>query len=307
MRQTCVQGTGCATASVEQSIADKPSIAVLPFDNLSGDPEQDFIGDGLTEDIIAGLSRIRSFFVIARNSTFQYKGTSPDIRRVAGELGVRYVLEGSVRKAGDRVRVTAQLIDAAANTHLWSERFDREFTDIFAVQDEITGTIVAQLEPELSRVEYERSKSEQPENLDAWELFHRGMQLFIQMRDTHTDEARRLFEQAVERDPRFAPAYAGVAWTYVHSNYQDGTVPDLDAAIRAARQAVELDDKNSFAHCALGSVYALSKRSDDAISEMEEGLRINPSNALGQTMMGYALFHSGNAGDAIPHIELGIR
>jgi TolB-like protein/Flp pilus assembly protein TadD len=162
------EGARAEAAITPPALADKPSIAVLPFDNLSGDAGQDFIGDGLTEDIIAGLSRIRSFFVIARNSTFQYKGTSPDIRRVAEELGVRYVLEGSVRKAGDRIRVTAQLIDAPNNIHIWAERFDRDFTDIFAVQDEITGNIVGQLVPELGRAEYERVKAEPPHNLDAW-------------------------------------------------------------------------------------------------------------------------------------------
>jgi TolB-like protein len=159
-------------------MADKPSIAVLPFNNLSGDPEQDFIGDWLTEDVIAGISCVRTFFVIARNSTFQYKGTSPDIRQVAEELGVRYVVEGSVRKAENRIRVTVQLIDALNNNHLWAEKYDREFEDIFDVQDEVTRAIVGRLEPEFDDAEYERVKSQPPEKLGAWELYHRAIILF---------------------------------------------------------------------------------------------------------------------------------
>ncbi len=179
--------------SAVASLPDKPSIAVLPFDNLSGDPGQDFIGDGLTEDIITGLSRIRQFFVIARNSTFQYKGTSPDLRRVAKDLGVRYVVEGSVRQARDRVRITAQLIDGFTGNNLWAERYDREFDDLFAVQDEITLTIVAQLEPELQRAEYDRIKADPPENLDARELYHRGVLHIFRRTKVYILEGRELF------------------------------------------------------------------------------------------------------------------
>jgi adenylate cyclase len=209
--------------SAVASLPDKPSIAVLPFDNLSGDPGQDFIGDGLTEDIITGLSRFRQFFVIARNSTFQYKGASPDLRRVAKDLGVRYVVEGSVRQARDRVRITVQLIDGLTGNNLWAERYEREFDDLFAVQDEITLTIVAQLEPELQRVEYDRIRAEPPVNLDAWELYHSGMLHIFRRTKEDILEGRELFEKAIERDPSFAGAYAGIAWTYSQDAYMRST------------------------------------------------------------------------------------
>jgi len=195
-------------------LPDKPSIAVLPFVNMGGNPDDDFLGDGLAEDIITGLSRIRSFFVIARNSTFRYKGASPDIRKVSSDLGVRYVVEGSVRRAGSRIRVTAQLVDGQNGNHLWADRLDRDIDDIFAVQDEITGTVVAQLEPELSRAEYERVRLLPPDNLDAWELYHRGMAHYQRWTEQDNREARRLFELAVGRDANFAAAHAGIAWTH---------------------------------------------------------------------------------------------
>ena len=296
------------TVPVEQAIDDKPSIAVLPFDNLSGDPDQDFIGDGLTEDIIAGLSRIRFFFVIARNSTFQYKGTSPDIRRVAEELGVRYVLEGSVRKAGDRIRVTAQLIDARSNNHIWAERYDRNYTDIFAVQDEITGAIVGQLEPELGRAEYERVKSEPPENLDAWALFHRAAVQIYRMRPDagEGEQTRRLFQQALDRDPNFALAHAGVSWSHVHDFFGNAASPDLEEAIASARRAVELDDTDPFAHCTLGVAYIADSQIERGIPELKDALRINANFARAHEFMGFALMHNGNAADAIKHLQLGI-
>ena len=299
---------GAVSASVEQSISDKPSIAVLPFDNLSGDPEQDFIGDGLTEDIIAGLSRIRSFFVIARNSTFQYKGTSPDIRHVAQELGVRYVLEGSVRRSGERIRVTAQLIDAANNNHLWAERFDREFTDIFAVQDEITGSIIAQLEPELGLAEYERHKSELPEDLDAWELFHRGNMVRTRWGTDNFQEARELFQRAIEIDPGFARAHAGLCWVNTNEQFQEGTGGlDLNENIRLAQRAIELDPKDAFAHLTLGIVYASDQQFTEGIKAYEESLRINPSYAHAHSWLSGALSRTGRPKEGISHARMAMR
>jgi len=294
-------------SSVEQEIANKPSIAVLPFDNLSGDPNQDFIGDGLTEDIITGLSRIRQFFVIARSSTFQYKGTSPDLRRVAKDLGVRYVVEGSVRQARDRVRITAQLIDGFTGNHLWAERYDREFDDLFAVQDEITLTIVAQLEPELQRAEYDRIKAEPPENLDAWELYHSGMLHIFRRTKEDILEGRELFEKAIERDPNFAGAYAGIAWTYSQDAYMRSTDKDREFALRTAQQAVALDNRNAFAYIALGQAHASNAQIAVAISDYEEAIRINPSYALARSLLGSCLSRSGKAEEAIPHLEFAIR
>ena len=299
---------GAISASVEQSIANKPAIAVLPFDNLSGDPEQDFIGDGLTEDIITGLSRIRSFFVIARNSTFQYKGTSPDIRRVAEELDVRYVLEGSVRRSGERIRVTAQLIDAANNNHLWAERFDREFTDIFALQDEITSSIIAQLEPELGLAEYERHKSEPPENLDAWELFHRGNMVRARWGTENFQESRGLFQRAIEIDPDFARAHAGLCWVNTNEQFQEGTGGlDLEENIGLAQRAIELDPKDAFAHLTLGMVYSSDQQLSEGIKAYEESLRINPSYAHAHIWLSGALSRTGRPKEGLSHAQMAMR
>ena len=286
---------------------EKSSIAVLPFDNMSGDPAQDFIGDGLSEDIITALSRIRLFFVIARNSTFTYKGLSPDVRQVARDLGVRYVLEGSVRRAGDRLRITMQLIDGSSGNHIWAEKYDRQFEDLFQVQDEITQTIVAQLEPELGRAEYERVKSEPTGNLDAWALFHRGIQhIFRRTRDDIL-QARGLFEQAIERDPSFASAHAGKAWTYAQDALLDISASDREVALRAAEKAIELDDRDHFAHIALGQALPADKQNEDAISAYREAIRINPSCALAHSLLGMSLTRSGRAEEAIPHALLAIR
>lgn len=295
------------TVASDDSIAnEKSSIAVLPFDNLSGDAEQDFIGDGLTEDIITGLSRIRSFFVIARNSTFQYKGTSPDIRVVAKKLGVRYVVEGSTRRTGNRIRISAQLIDGASGNHVWAERYDREFEDLLDVQDEITRTIVAQLGPELGRAEYERVKLRNPENLDAWELFHRGMALEQRVTKEAVLSARQLFQQAIERDPELACAYAGVAWTYAQASLIFGD-HEPKRAFRAARRAVELDNKDPFTHLALGRAHYMEGQTESAIDEFEDAIRINPSYAYAHIFLGSSLTVSGRAEEAIPHVELALR
>jgi TolB-like protein len=202
------------SAMPETAALGKPSIAVLPFDYLSGDADQDYIGDGLTEDIITRLSHIRSILVIARNSTYQFKGTSPDIRQVAKVLGVLYVLEGSVQKSADRIRISAQLIDGETGNHLWAERYDRALNDLFALQDELTLTIVAQLEPELGRAEYDRVRTKPPENLDAWGLYHRGLTHIFRRNKEDILEGRQLFERAIKLDPNFAGGHAGVAWTF---------------------------------------------------------------------------------------------
>ena len=295
------------TAQLVASIAAKPSIAVLPFDNLSGDPEQDFIGDGLTEDIITGLSRIRSFFVIARNSTFQYKGTSPDIRHVAEELGVRYVLEGSVRKSGERVRVTAQLIDAPNNNHIWAERFDREFTDIFAVQDEITAAIVGQLEPELGRAEYERVKAEQPQSLDAWGLYHRGTILVHRRTRDGLLEARRLFEQALELDSGFAPALAGLVWSLTEDVFFGYEEHDKAGILNMARRAVALDGKDPFVHFALSWAYFINRQLESSAAAAKKAIELNPSYAHAYVMLAGTYTHSGRPAEGIPLIETAIK
>jgi TolB-like protein len=284
--------------------ADKPSIAVLPLENMSGDPEQEYFVDGICEDIITALSRIRQFFVIARNSTFQYKGTSPDIRDVANNLGVRYVLEGSVRKAGDQLRITAQLIDGDTGNHIWAERYDRKLEDIFAVQDEITQTVVGAIEPELGRAEYERMKAKPPGNLNAWEAFHRGMILVSRKSKDGNVEARKLFRQSIELDAGFAPAHAAVAWSLAQDIYFQHFDHDPDECLGIARRAVELDDKDPFSHFALGWALTYVKQPQDAIDSMRKAIAINPSYAHAHAILGRLLAHTGKAEEALRQVEI---
>ena len=193
-------------------VTEMPSIAVLPFDNLSGDPEQEYFSDGVTEDIITALSRLSWLFVMARNSTFSYKDQSPDIRDVAKDLGVRYVLEGSVRKAGDRVRVSAQLIEGATGKHLWAERYDRDLQDIFELQDEITTTVVGAMHPELTEAEIERSRAKPVDSLDTWDLYQRGMYHAYRQSEEDLRRAEDLFRQAIQLDPTLSATHSGLAY-----------------------------------------------------------------------------------------------
>ncbi len=292
-------------------LPDKPSIAVLPFDNLSGDPEQEYFSDGIAEDIITRLSRYRWFFVIARNSSFTYKGRAVDVKLVAQELGVRYALEGSVRKAGDRVRVSAQLIDAVAGHHIWAERYDRELKDIFAVQDGITESIVTAIEPELGAAERERARRKPPENLDAWSLYQRGLWHFYgnPTRDGVAD-ARGLFERACEIDSGFAAAYADLAWAHtleITLGFTDDPEASLERATRAAEKAAALDPRDPGAHVALGRVHILRHACDRAVAEMEAALDLNPSFARAYYGLGMALLYGGKPQASIPHFETAIR
>jgi adenylate cyclase len=203
-----------ASARPAFALPDKPSIAVLPFDNMSGDPEQEYFADGIVEDIITALSRVKSFFVIARNSSFTYKGKAVDIKQVSRELGVRYVLEGSVRKGADRVRITAQLLDSASGSHLWAERYDRQLTDVFAVQDDITWNIVNAIQPELTRAEIERAHRKPPENLGAWDLVLRARALSSKQTPDDNAKAKALLQQAITIDPEYGPAYTALSWCF---------------------------------------------------------------------------------------------
>jgi adenylate cyclase len=196
------------------ALPNKPSIAVLPFQNMSGDPEQEYFGDGIAEDIITALSKLRGFFVIARNSTFAYKGKAPEIRQVARELGVRYVLEGSVRKAGERLRVTGQLVDATTGNHIWAERYDRPATEIFALQDEITASVVAAIEPQIYAAERLRLQSKAPESLDAWGCVVRAMPYIWTWVIQDEDTGINLLKRAIELDPDYARARSLLAWAF---------------------------------------------------------------------------------------------
>ena len=295
-------------------ISDKPSIAVLPFVNMSGDPDQEYFSDGITEDIITALSRLRWFFVTARNSTFAYKGSAPDIRQVANDLGVRYLLEGSVRKAGSRVRISTQLIDGATGNHVWAESYDRELADIFEVQDEITRTVVGAIEPELSRAEQERALHKSSESLRAWDVFQRGLWHLYRRSKEDLKEALRLFRQAIEEAPKLAVAYAGAeeaCFFLISSGYydlQDAARDTLRAEmLQFGRRAVELDELNAFSHLALGRALNLQGDCEDAIAELETAVRLNPSFAQGHYALGWAMIWGGRSTDAISHIESAMR
>jgi adenylate cyclase len=285
----------------------KPSIAVLPFKNLSGDPEQEYFSDGITEDIITALSRIRQFFVIAGNSTFAYKGTSPDVRQVAKELGARYILEGSVRKAASRVRISAQLIEGTTGNHLWAERYDRDLEDVFAVQDEITQTVVGAIEPELVKSELHRARIKPPENLHAQDCYYRGMWHLNRRTKEDFTEARRLFERSTELDPNFGPAYVGIVRTYYQQRLSGDTVRDSERVFRAARKAIELDDEDSSAHLALGIAYRTEGDTVAEIAEYEIAVKLNPSSAWTYNNLGVALTRSDRIEEGIAYLHTALR
>ena len=292
------------------ALPDKPSIAVLPFDNLSGDPEQEYFADGIAEDLITALSRIRWLFVIARNSTFAYKDTSPDVRQVGQELGVRYVLEGSVRKGGNRIRVSAQLIDATSGAHVWAQRYDRELADLFDLQDDITETIAAAIEPEIGEVERDRARRKPPESLDAWEYYQRGMWSFYQNTKETNAQARQLFERAVECDRGFGPAHGGLAFTHladVAFGFGEQRDRSLDEALRTAETAVAIDDKDGLAHATLGRVYAWRGRDSIAIEELQTAIKIQPSSVMAHYSMGFPLISTGHPREAFDCFDTAAR
>ncbi len=301
---------GAPGTGEELVVPDKPSIAVMPFANMSGDPEQEYFSDGVSEDIITALSRIRWFFVIARNTSFAYKGQSPDVRAVATDLGVAYVLEGSVRKSGNRIRITAQLIDSATGNHVWAKRYDRDLEDIFAVQDEITETIVGAIEPEMARTERERAKAKRPDNLHAWDLFQRAMWHTYHRTRDDLEEAQRLFALAREADPGLAPAYAGAeeaCFFQTVGGFVDSPEETKAEAVRLARRAVELDSQDAFARYALGRALTLVREHQAAIPELETAVELNPSLAQAHYAVGMALGTSGRPQDAVAPIETALR
>ena len=305
-----VTGTGpAAVIEPEKSLAlaDRPSIAVLPFDNLSGDPEQEYFADGIAEDLITALSRIRWLFVTARNSTFTYKGQAVDVKRVGQKMGVRYVLEGSVRKGGDRVRVTAQLIEATTGNHIWAKRYDRNTADIFAIQDELTEAIAGEIEPELAEVERERAYHKPPESLNAWDCYQQGLWHLWQSTGDENAEAQRLFQRAADIDPGFAPAFAALAYSHYRDvvlAFRDTVSEDLEKARQAALRAVTIDVKDAMAHCVLGRINTALGDHSYAIGELETAIDLNPSYALAHYGLAVCFLVTGRAEAAIPEFEL---
>jgi adenylate cyclase len=285
-------------------LPDKPSVAVLPFQNMSGDAEQEFFADGITEDITTALSKVRWFFVIARNSSFTYKGGAVDVKQVGRELGVRYVLEGSVRKAGNRVRITAQLVDATSGNHIWAERYDREIADIFAVQDEITERVVATIEPELYAAEHFRSERKPPESLDAWECVMRALSCAAQSSLSGYTEAEALCRRAIASTPRYGQAHSLLAWVMLRRTDWSGDVTTfLAEAETEARTALDIDERDPWAHLTHGLVLYRSRRHGEAERAYRRALELNPNFALAHVVLGLPLAYRGAHEEALRSAE----
>jgi TolB-like protein/Flp pilus assembly protein TadD len=301
--------SAAAATKTDTSTANRPSIAVLPFVNMSGDPEQEYFADGISEEIITGLSKLRWLFVIARNSSFAYKGKAVDVKRVSRELGVRYVLEGSVRKGGNRVRITAQLIDAATGNHIWADRYDGELTDVFALQDEITRKAIAAIEPNLLEAEGIRSQHRSPEDLDAWDMVMQANSRFWRLTKHDSEAAIAILRKAVERHPDYAPAHSMLAFALLISR-QVGWIsmePEVNEPAALAAHAVELDGKDPWAHLALGYVAVARRRTDEAVDEFQRALDLNPNFAAAHGYLGLALALDGRSDQAIAHGDQAIR
>jgi adenylate cyclase len=291
-------------------VLNRPAVAVLPFDSLSGDPEQEYFADGITEDIITALSYWRWFPVIARNSTFAYKGRAMDVTQVARELGARYVLEGSVRKAGNRVRISAQLIDAPSGHHLWARRYDRDLSDIFALQDEITERIVASIEPELNRAEQERASRKQPESLDAWDHSLRALWHLNRMTKDDNAEACRLLQKAMELDPKWGGAVSLLALCQSFVGWlgwAEDPARQSAVILPIATQAVALDEGDWLAHATLGMAYVWARQHERGADELERAIDLNPSAARAYHFLGFTLAISGRPGDAIAELNTALR
>jgi adenylate cyclase len=288
----------------------RPAIAVLPFQNMSGDPEQEHFVDGIVEDILTRLSMWHWMPVIARNSSFAYKGKSVDVRHIGKELGARYILEGSVRRVGDRVRITGQLIEAETGHHVWADRYDRKLDDIFAIQDEITDSIVTALEPAVGRAERTRASSKPPSNLNAWELYHRGAAHMAQTTRSSLAAARESFHRSIELDLNFALPFAGLSGVGILEvlySWADHPPSALATILECARRAIALDPLNSVAHRALSIGYLFAAQHTAAISEARRAIELNPSFAGAYHALGVALFSDGQPHEAIDALTRAIR
>lgn len=299
---------GTATAHIDAEpppLPDKPSIAVLPFTNMSGDPEQEYFADGMVEDITTALSKVWWLSVAARNSAFAYKAKAVDVREAARELGARYVLEGSVRKAGNRVRITAQLLDSTTGHHVWAERYDRELADTFAVQDDITEQVVAAIQPQLYAAEGLRAKRKPPESFDAWECVVRALGLLNSRAKADILAARVLLNKAVQLDPSYAKAHSLLSFATtlgVHMGW-DRMEDTVGAASAAAHQALQLDADDPWSHLALGYVLAWSRRAADAVPEYEKALALDPNFAIAHWLLGLAVNYLGRGDEALVHAD----
>src|SRR5712672_3116643 len=292
------------------ALPDKPSVAVLPFTNMSGDPEQEFVSDGIAEDVITALSHYPSLFVIARNSTFTYKGRAVDVKQVGRELGVRYVLEGGMRKAGNRIRVTTQLIDAETGNHVWAERYDRDLADIFALQDEITEAVTIAIAPAIADAELQRAVRKSPGSLDAWAAYQRGLWHLSEANPDDNTIAQRFFQQAIDLDPTFAGGYSGLALAQLQAAavYQKlGLLEAQSWAETLSRRAVALDGADAEARSCLG--WALQARGElqGALSEIERALSMSPNLAVAHGQRGATLIFAGRSKEGLAAVQTSIR
>ncbi len=300
-------------ASVEKMaypLPDKPSIAVLPFNNLSGDPEQDYFSDGMTEEIISALGSVPKLFVIARNSTFTYKGKPVKVQQVSEDLGVRYVLEGSVRKSGDKIRITAQLIDALSGHHLWAKRYDRNLEDIFAVQDEITKEIITAMQVKLTEGEQIRAAAKGTNNLDAYLKYLQANELINRLNIESNALGKQLAEEAIALDPEYAWAYYVLARTHmidVWLRSSKSPKQSLGKAMELLQKAIALDDTFAEGYSRLGFLYSMTRQHDKGVAEAEKGVALSPNSAIAHFMLGKTLFFAGRSEESIPEYKKAIR
>jgi len=303
-------GDTMGAAQPALALPDKPSVAVLPFTNMSGESEQEFVSDGIAEDVITALSRYPSLFVIARNSSFTYKGRPVDVKQVGRELGVRYVLEGSVRKAGNRIRVTAQLVEAGTGNHVWADRYDRDLADIFAVQDEITEAVTIAIAPAIADAELQRAVRKPPDSLDAWAAYQRGLWHLSEANPDDNTIAQKFFRQAIDLDPTFAGGYSGLALAQLQAAavYQKlGLLEAQSSAEALARRAVALDGADAEARSCLG--WALQARGElqGALSEIERALGMSPNLAVAHGQKGATLIFAGRPKEGLAAVQTSIR
>jgi adenylate cyclase len=304
-----VVGVQLVGARPSLPLPDKPSIAVLPFTNLSGDPEQEYFADGMVEDIITGLSRIKWIFVIARNSSFAYRGKPMDVKQVGRELGVRYILEGSVRKSGNRVRITAQLIDAGTGAHIWADRYDRALDDIFAVQDELTVSVVGVIEPTLRKAEIERARRKRPDSLDAYDLYLRALPFTFAAMPQDADKALALLDRALELEPDYAAAHAMVAWCHEQRYLRGGLDEKVkQAALHHARAAIAVGGDDAAALATAGFVIAVIEYDyETATAAFDRSFALSSSSALALGFSSIVRAWKGDDATAVAHAEHAIR
>lgn len=304
------RGRGDGPVASPPSVPDRPSIAVLPFTNMSGDSEQEYFSDGISEDLITDLSKVSALFVIARNSSFTYKGKTVKVQEIGRELGVRFVLEGSIRKVGNRVRITAQLVDALSGGHLWADRFDRDVTDIFATQDEVVRRIVHALAVKLTRREAQQLRRGGTRNIEAYECWLRARQLLGRGTRDAIAQARTMHRRALEIDPAFAAPYGGLAFADI-SDYVNGWADDPERVLRQAegwaRRAIELEEQQPVGHVALGNVLVWQRRHDEALVELNRVIDLDRNYAQGHALLAMALMYSGRAAESLEPFATAMR